>query len=104
MDLKFHCYACSQPLVVDDANAGQSVNCPQCGTSLTIPKSVRAIPPAAAPPSAPALPALSYHALYEVVVRAVFWGVLKAGAVVAFAVVFLWIVVAVLTAVFTGAR
>ena len=36
-DIKFSCSRCSRHLAADASNAGQPVNCPECGNSLIIP-------------------------------------------------------------------
>ena len=57
MDISFDCNHCGQPLAVDAAGAGQVVNCPKCGKSITVPAAAVAnINPGStpAPPSTPA--------------------------------------------------
>jgi DNA-directed RNA polymerase subunit RPC12/RpoP len=37
MDITFNCDKCGQSLTIDEAGAGQLVDCPKCGTSLLVP-------------------------------------------------------------------
>ena len=37
MDITFGCQKCGQQMIIDEAGAGQRVNCPRCGTSLEVP-------------------------------------------------------------------
>ncbi len=37
MDINFSCHSCKQELIVDAAGAGNEIQCPSCGTVLTIP-------------------------------------------------------------------
>jgi predicted RNA-binding Zn-ribbon protein involved in translation (DUF1610 family) len=37
MDISFSCERCGQRIVIEDAAAGLSVQCPKCGASLTVP-------------------------------------------------------------------
>jgi hypothetical protein len=38
MDITFRCDRCSQNIVIDEAGAGLTVQCPECGQSLSVPK------------------------------------------------------------------
>jgi hypothetical protein len=38
MDIVFNCPKCEQELEVDATGAGSEINCPACGTSITIPE------------------------------------------------------------------
>lgn len=38
MDVTFNCTTCGTHIVIDEAGAGMSVQCPKCGESLTVPK------------------------------------------------------------------
>ncbi len=55
MDIEFKCYHCGQPVVIDAAGAGQSVQCPKCGQLLTVPKATAIPPLPATPPPFPAV-------------------------------------------------
>ena len=37
MDISFDCERCGQHIVIDEAGAGQTVQCPACGANLTVP-------------------------------------------------------------------
>ncbi len=37
MDITFSCESCGQSIVIDEAGAGQLVDCPKCGTTLEVP-------------------------------------------------------------------
>jgi predicted amidophosphoribosyltransferase len=37
MDISFNCNQCGQQIVIDEAGAGQLVDCPKCGTPLEVP-------------------------------------------------------------------
>lgn len=39
MNIKFNCPSCDTHIVIDGAGAGMSVQCPNCGQSLTVPPS-----------------------------------------------------------------
>jgi hypothetical protein len=49
-DFKFSCPACGQHIACDTSNAGMTIACPVCQTSLVVPQPPAAAPPAAAPP------------------------------------------------------
>ena len=53
MDIFFHCDKCGQHIVIDEASAGQLVDCPKCGKPLEVPHT--SVAPVAVPraPSAP---------------------------------------------------
>ena len=51
MDIEFKCYHCGQPVVIDEAGAGQSVQCPKCSQLLTVPAATSNPGPTPAPPS-----------------------------------------------------
>ncbi|MGA2220412.1 MAG: hypothetical protein ABSH21_01300 [Verrucomicrobiia bacterium] len=38
MDIEFYCFKCGQHIVIDEAGAGQAVNCPKCGQPLAVPQ------------------------------------------------------------------
>lgn len=38
MDIEFNCNKCGQHIVIDGAGAGEGVQCPKCGQSLTVPQ------------------------------------------------------------------
>lgn len=38
MDITFRCDRCSQHIVIDEAGAGLTVQCPECGQTLTVPQ------------------------------------------------------------------
>ncbi len=50
MDITFSCTYCGQRVVVDEAGAGITVQCPECGLSLTVPQ-VQPVPPKPPTPS-----------------------------------------------------
>ena len=50
MDIYFFCGSCGQHLVIDDAGAGLTIQCPQCRADVTVPG---AIEPQPAPPAQP---------------------------------------------------
>lgn len=50
MDITFNCDKCGQQMVIDEAGAGQLVDCPKCGTPLEVPYKSK-------PPPSPAIPA-----------------------------------------------
>ncbi|HUJ10992.1 MAG TPA: hypothetical protein VL171_13290 [Verrucomicrobiae bacterium] len=51
MDISFCCDKCGQQIVIDEAGAGQLVDCPKCGTTLEVPcKSELSSEAAVAPP------------------------------------------------------
>ncbi len=37
VDIKFNCTGCGTHIVIDEAGAGLSVQCPRCGQALTVP-------------------------------------------------------------------
>lgn len=39
MDITFNCDKCGQSIVIDELGAGRQVECPKCGTSLSVPTS-----------------------------------------------------------------
>jgi hypothetical protein len=45
MDITFSCRMCGQRVVIDEAGAGQLVDCPKCGTSLEVPHGSPAVTP-----------------------------------------------------------
>ncbi len=49
MDITFNCDKCGQSLTIDEAGAGQLVDCPKCGIPLEVPYKNKAIPPVPAP-------------------------------------------------------
>lgn len=52
MDITFSCTKCGQRIVVDEAGAGQIIDCPKCGTSLNVPNQFQpSIPSPVAPQS-----------------------------------------------------
>lgn len=60
MDITFNCERCGQQLVIDEAAAGQLVDCPKCGAPLEVPYKSKPLVKTAAPspprPLAPAPP------------------------------------------------
>ena len=54
MAIQFQCFACSQPIEVDDEWASRSVTCPFCRTTVTAPQASTFVPPADAPMASPA--------------------------------------------------
>jgi len=59
MDIKFDCVSCGTHIVIDEAGAEMSVDCPKCGQTQTVPKksaTESTIPPALSAPD----PALFY--------------------------------------------
>ena len=54
-DIEFQCESCKKHLVVDDAGAGLTINCPACNASLIIPAKQTAVSetPTPAPPATP---------------------------------------------------
>jgi hypothetical protein len=44
-DISFKCGTCGKHLVIDNAGAGQTINCPDCNASMTIPSNPNALPP-----------------------------------------------------------
>jgi hypothetical protein len=55
MDISFHC-KCGQHIVIDEAGAGQLVDCPKCGTTLEVPNKADALAAVAPPTPAPRTP------------------------------------------------
>ena len=61
MDIVFNCANCQQELAIDAAEAGSELQCPTCGTALTVPAPTEANtqpgasapPPSATPPPTP---------------------------------------------------
>ncbi len=53
MDITFNCTSCGTHIVIDEAGAGMSVQCPKCGQSLTVPTTDTIDSPAAPAPSSP---------------------------------------------------
>ena len=53
MDIRFNCDKCGQPLEIDEAGAGQLVDCPKCGTPFSVPLISKAVSPSvlSMPPS-----------------------------------------------------
>jgi hypothetical protein len=45
MDIDFSCDKCGQSLIIDEAGAGLTVQCPACGVELTVPKPELPSPP-----------------------------------------------------------
>jgi len=45
MDIAFNCTSCGTHIVIDEAGAGMSVQCPRCGQSLTVPRAGTTDPP-----------------------------------------------------------
>lgn len=63
-DIAFNCPECKSPLTVDESGAGMTVDCPQCGKKIQIPRRIaplaasvppqpKASPPPTVPPAAP---------------------------------------------------
>jgi hypothetical protein len=44
MDIYFFCGSCGQHLVIDDAGAGLTIQCPQCRVDVTVPGAIEPIP------------------------------------------------------------
>jgi type II secretory pathway pseudopilin PulG len=59
MDITFQCHQCGQSVVIDEAGAGQLVDCPKCGTPLEVPYKSQAATPTPAKPLEPPPPALA---------------------------------------------
>jgi len=53
MDISFKCDKCGQHIAVDEVAAGQTVQCPTCGQSLTVPPSTPEGGASALPPEPP---------------------------------------------------
>lgn len=57
MDIIFNCPNCDQELAVDQSGAGTQIDCPACGTTLTIPAigkvTTGSLPPVTPPAAAP---------------------------------------------------
>jgi hypothetical protein len=51
MDITFNCNKCGQSLTIDEAGAGQLVDCPKCGTPLEVPYKSKPPVPLAPPPT-----------------------------------------------------
>ena len=51
MDIIFNCDKCGQQLVVDEANSGATVECPQCNQELTVPYRDWSVPSDATTPA-----------------------------------------------------
>jgi len=51
MDITFACEKCGQHLVIDEAGAGVTIQCPKCDASLTVPKPPSPSPSVTAPSS-----------------------------------------------------
>ena len=50
MDITFNCDKCGQSIVIDEAGAGQLVDCPKCGKPLEVPYKSKPPVPTAPPP------------------------------------------------------
>jgi hypothetical protein len=57
VDIKFNCAGCGTHIVIDEAGAGMSVQCPKCGQSLTVPMASAIDSPSVPAPSSPVTPA-----------------------------------------------
>lgn len=54
MDITFNCGKCGQSITIDEAGAGQLVDCPKCGKPMEVPyKSAAAVPQAPSVPPQP---------------------------------------------------
>ncbi len=53
MDISFACGSCGQSIAIDEAGAGQFVDCPTCGKALEVPYKSKPLKEAPTPPSAP---------------------------------------------------
>ena len=53
MEITFNCDACEQSIAIDEAAAGQLVDCPKCGTSLEVPYKSKPLEKAATPAPPP---------------------------------------------------
>jgi predicted RNA-binding Zn-ribbon protein involved in translation (DUF1610 family) len=54
MDISFSCNKCGQTLAIDEAGAGQLIDCPKCGVPLEVPYKSEVVTPLPVPP--PPLP------------------------------------------------
>ena len=53
MDISFSCNKCGQSLTIDEAGAGQLVDCPKCGVPLEVPYKSEAVTPLPPAPVSP---------------------------------------------------
>jgi len=51
MDIYFFCGSCGQHLVIDDAGAGLTIQCPQCRNDVTVPGAIEPKPASPAQPT-----------------------------------------------------
>lgn len=59
MDITFNCTSCGQHVVIDEAGAGLTIQCPGCGESITVPNTSQADSPSV-PTASELEPALLY--------------------------------------------
>jgi predicted Zn finger-like uncharacterized protein len=60
MDISFNCSSCGTHILIDEAGAGMSVQCPKCNQSLTVPTANAVDLPAIPVPSSPVAPNCIY--------------------------------------------
>ena len=60
MDISFNCSSCGTHILIDEAGAGMSVQCPKCNQSLTVPTASAGDLPAIPVPSSPVAPNCIY--------------------------------------------
>ncbi len=68
MDISFSCNKCGQSLTIDEAGAGQLIDCPKCGTALEVPFRFNTSPKTIVPSPAKRQPKQSSPLLVTVVV------------------------------------
>jgi DNA-directed RNA polymerase subunit RPC12/RpoP len=57
MDISFSCNKCGQQIAIDEAGAGQLVDCPKCGIPIEVPCKSQPMGKAVVPPPLPSVPA-----------------------------------------------
>jgi predicted Zn finger-like uncharacterized protein len=60
MDISFNCSSCGTHILIDEAGAGMSVQCPKCNRLLTVPTASAVDSPAIPVPSSPVAPNCIY--------------------------------------------
>jgi len=97
MDISFSCDKCGQQIAIDEAGAGQLVDCPKCATSIVIPSPTSAkneakltwkpIAPAASKPPPAAVPQTDKNNVAQLLGRAAGRNVTKIKAFLGIAVI-----------------
>jgi predicted Zn finger-like uncharacterized protein len=60
MDISFNCNSCGTHILIDEAGAGMSVQCPKCNQPLTVPMASVTDSPSVSAPSSPITPTCLY--------------------------------------------